>query len=487
MEIFQTIAVWHGEGMAHREIARRLNVDVKTVRRIVSKIKSGADRPQYKTRASKLDAFDERIAELAAAGRTAWSIYGELKGAPSFSASYDLVVRRVRELRPHDPKVFERLEHPAGDEAQVDFGMLGRVLDGERMVTAWLFVMVWPHSHWVFEDVVLDQTVPSFLGCIQDAIRESGSAPKRLTPDNLASAVLRRQLGLRPYQRDFANFCAHYDIAPSPARPRTPTDKAHVERAVRTVRAFLKGRSLTILSALRGAVKEHMVLYNDRPHSISGQRANDLIALESCGELPEPFPLAPWKEVRVRTDCHVQVEHNFYSVPYRLTGKKVAVRLDRDDLVVYDDFAEVARHTRCRDRGKTITDRSHHPEHKRLSSQQVHAGRVARIREVGPAAAEVLHGLLRSREYVHSDLYRAFAKLIEQSDPATIERACRRAVHFKAFDLNQLRQIVERKLYELPHEEPVTTPRSALLSPQIDVARPLELYSLLFGGLHVDR
>jgi hypothetical protein len=88
---------------------------------------------------------------------------------------------------------------------------------------------------------------------------------------------------------------------------------------------------------------------------------------------------------------------------------------------------------------------------------------------------------------VHSDLYRAFAKLIEQSDPATIERACRRAVHFKAFDLNQLRQIVERKLYELPHEEPVTTPRSALLSPQIDVARPLELYSLLFGGLHVDR
>ncbi len=463
------------------------NLDIKTVRRIVGKIERGAKAPQYTPRGSKLDAFGERIAELAAAGRTAWSIYGELQADPLFSGSYDLVVRRVRALRPHDPKVYERLEHPAGDEAQIDFGSLGRVLEGDRMVKAWLFVMTWPHSHWVFEDVVFDQTVPTFLGCIQDGIRSSGSAPKRLTPDNLASAVLRRQLGLRPYQRDFANFCAHYDIAPSPARPRTPTDKAEVERAVRTVRAFLKGRTLPTFRELRAAVKEHMALYNDRPHSVSGKRPNDLIAGERRGELPDPFPLACWREPHVRTDCHVQVEYNFYSVPYRLTGKKVAVRIERDEIVVYDDFVEVARHARCRDRGQTITDRSHYPEHKRLSSQQIHADRVARIRAVGPCAAEFLHGLLQSREYVHSDLYREFARLIDRSDPTTIERACRRAVHFKAFDLAQLRKIVERKLYELPHEDVVVTPRSALLNPPIEINRPLEFYSFLFGGLHVDR
>jgi|GEM_PF-6778801 len=78
-----------------------------------------------------------------------------------------------------DPKVYERLEHPPGAEAQVDFAKLGRVRYGARMVTTWLFVMTWPHSHWVYEDVVIDQTVPTFLGCIQDAIWASGSAPQR--------------------------------------------------------------------------------------------------------------------------------------------------------------------------------------------------------------------------------------------------------------------------------------------------------------------
>jgi hypothetical protein len=157
--------------------------------------------------------------------------------------------------------------------------------------------------------------------------------------------VLRRQLGLRPYQRDFATFCVHYDDAPSPARPRTPTDKAAAERGVRTVRAFLKGRRFPTYEGLRAAVKEHMALHNDRPNSLTGKRPNDLIALERHGELPDPYPLACWKEVRVRTDCHVQIDYNFYSVPYRLVGKKVAARIGQDDITLYDDLQDV-RQTR---------------------------------------------------------------------------------------------------------------------------------------------
>jgi transposase len=116
LEIFQTIALWHRQGMALREMARRLSVNIKTIRRIVGKIEAGAKQPRYKKRASKLACFEDRIAELVAAGRTAWSVHGELVGE-SFSGSYDLVKRRVRELRARDPKVYERLEHPPGAEA----------------------------------------------------------------------------------------------------------------------------------------------------------------------------------------------------------------------------------------------------------------------------------------------------------------------------------------------------------------------------------
>jgi transposase len=163
LEIFQTIAVWHRQRMPVREIARRLDIDRNTVRRIIRKIEAGAQAPSYASRGSKLAPFEQRIAELAALGRTAWSICGELKSDPSFSGSYDLVKRRVRELRVRDPKVYERLEHPPSAEAQVDFAKLGRVRYGARMVTTWSFVMTWPHSHWVYEDVVIDQTVPDIF------------------------------------------------------------------------------------------------------------------------------------------------------------------------------------------------------------------------------------------------------------------------------------------------------------------------------------
>jgi transposase len=146
LEIFQTIAAWHREGMALREMARRLTLNIKTIRRIVGNIEAGAKQPTYKRRASKLACFQERIAELAATGRTAWSIYSELNTEPSFSGSYDLVKRRVRKLRAPDPKVYERLEHPPGAEAQVDFAKLARVRWGARTVTAWAFIMTWPHS-----------------------------------------------------------------------------------------------------------------------------------------------------------------------------------------------------------------------------------------------------------------------------------------------------------------------------------------------------
>jgi transposase len=487
LEIFQTIAVWHRQRMPVREIARRLDIDRNTVRRIIRKIEAGAQAPSYASRGSKLAPFEQRIAELAALGRTAWSICGELKSDPSFSGSYDLVKRRVRELRVRDPKVYERLEHPPSAEAQVDFAKLGRVRYGARMVTTWSFVMTWPHSHWVYEDVVIDQTVPTFLGCIQDAIWASGSAPQRLTPDNLASAVLRQQLGLRPYQRDFANFCAHYDIAPSPARPRTPTDKGSVERGVRTLRAYLKGRSFETYEQQRAAVKEHMSAYNDRAHSTSGKKPNDLIVLERRGELPSLYPLARWGEYRVRADCHIQVKYNFYSVPYRLVGKKVAVRIDRDTVAVYDDLEQVALHPCCRDRGCSITDRGHYPPYKRLASQDIRAERVAQIRSVGPCAADFLHGLLRSREYVHSDLYRQLVKIVNRYDHAIVEQACRRAVHFGAFDLAKLRHILERQLYELPLDDLFSLqPPPAPKPSSLELVRPLEAYSLLYGGTHAD-
>jgi hypothetical protein len=69
--LFQTIQEWRAAGVEKLEIARRLQLDNKTVRRHIRKIDAGAVAPARSSPGSKLDQDAERIVELAATGRTA--------------------------------------------------------------------------------------------------------------------------------------------------------------------------------------------------------------------------------------------------------------------------------------------------------------------------------------------------------------------------------------------------------------------------------
>lgn len=478
---FDSIRHWHEQGMSRREIARRLHVDVKTVRRQIRKMAAGATQPQRRSPGSKLDSYRERLQHLIENGRTAWSIYQELCAEPAFRGSYELVKKYVARRRERQPKVYERLEHSPGAEAQADFGELVRVTYQGRMVRTWAYVVVWPHSRWRYAEVVLDQTVPTFLNCVQNGVRESGAIPEQFTIDNLASGVLREHFQERAYQREFAALCAHYGMMPNAVRPRTPTDKGCVENGVGSLKKFLRGRTFESLEELRAAVAAWARTSNERPNSATHRRPNDLLPAERQTPLPEPYPIAHWSEHRVRTDCHVQVRYNFYSVPYQLVGKKVVVRVDADSVMAYDNFQVVARHVRDFGRGQTITDRSHYPEHKQRSSQEIHRERLERVRGVGAGAAAFLHGLLQSREHVRSDAYRALVRLIESNEKAILDRACARAAHFGNFSLDALRTILDKRLYELPLDD-LRAPALSV-APRIAIVRPLEAYAHLLGGI----
>jgi transposase len=61
-----------------------------------------------------------------------------------------------------------------------------------------------------YYELVVDQTVPSFLGAIRRAFEFLGGVPHRLKPDNLRATVRIDQLGQRFYQEDFFRFRRHY-------------------------------------------------------------------------------------------------------------------------------------------------------------------------------------------------------------------------------------------------------------------------------------
>ena len=83
--------------------------------------------------------------------------------------------------------------HPAeaGEQAQIDYGQLGRWLDpvSGRLRTVWAFVMVLAYSRHMFVRPVLMMDQRAWTECNTAAFEFFGGVPARLVPDNLKTGV----------------------------------------------------------------------------------------------------------------------------------------------------------------------------------------------------------------------------------------------------------------------------------------------------------
>jgi transposase len=429
----------------------------------------------------KLDGHASRLEELARKGLTATQIYQDLRGE-GVEVSYATVRRVVRTLRRVEPEVYCRMRYEPGEEGQVDFGEVGRLLVDGVARKAYLFVLTLCWSRYAYYELVLDQTVPTFLGALRRAFEYFGGAPRRLKPDNLKAAVLIDALGQRYYQEDFFRFCRHYGTLPDAARPRTPTDKGRCERDIGYAKgSWRNGRDFPSFDEAQGSLARWRDgVANVRVHGTTQRRPCDLFAEEKARLAPlppEPFEVCTWGRYRVRKDCHIALLQNHYSVPHRLVGQEVLVRLGERTVAVFADGEKAAEHGRSRGRGQTVTDESHYPATKRLATQEIHRQRVLAVRSAGPHAATFLGGLLGSR-YVKTDQVARLARLVAAHGEEAFELACRRALHFAA---TEGALVVERILEKGLHRAPLPDAPVAVAGGE-DFPRPLSEYEALLLG-----
>jgi transposase len=487
MSTFLAIQALHEEGMAKKAIARKLGVDPRTVRKHIRRIEAGVKEPRRARVSRKLDRLEPLIRAKVEQGLSAVQIYQDLSGRRDFDASYETVKLRVRELRPAVREVFCRMTFRPGEEGQIDFGEVGRLLVGAVLRKVYLFVLTLCWSRYSYYELVTDQMVPTFLGAIRRGFEHIGGVPERLKPDNLRSAVLLNQLGERYYQEDFFRFCRHYGTLPDAARPATPTDKGRTEREIEYVKgSCFRGRQITTLD--EGV--EHLARWADevarvRVHGTTRRRPIDLFAEEQrhLRALPEdPYEVARWGRYKVRKDCHVHVEGNYYSVPYRLVGGQVTARLTEREVTVFSDGEEVARHERAVGKGRDVTDPSHYPPTKRLATQEIHRKRVMAVRSAGPRTSEFL-GRLKEGRWVFGDQVTRMARLVATYGEERVERACHRALAYGAWGAATVQRILERDLDELPLPCEIAPP--ALQGTSRDFGRPLGEYQTLLAQAEV--
>ena len=115
--------------------------------------------------------------------------------------------------------------------------------------------------------------------------------------------------------------------------------------------------------------------------------------------LPEArFEMYEWRRCKVSPDYHVQVDYMRYSVPWRLVGHEVDVRIGSATVAVLEGGEVVAEHPRLSGRrGQYSTRPEDMPErHREASSLWTRGYFERRAAEVGPEARALISKVLDS-------------------------------------------------------------------------------------------
>jgi transposase len=436
-------------GMATREIARRLGFAPSTVRETLSRLASAGlswplregvsdtelEAALYANRRSKrghrLHAEPDWPVvhrELKRKHVTLMIVWDEYVAAHPGGYSYSRFCELYRSFESKLSPTM-RQTHAAGERLFVDYAGDGVPVVIDRRTgelrEAQIFVAVLGASSFTFAFASWTQTLPDWIDAHVRALEAIGGVPELIVPDNTKTAIIKSCLYDPQVNRTYAEMAAHFGTAILPARPKRPRDKAKVEQAVLIVERWLLGRLrhriFYGLVEVNAAIADLMKHLNEvrpiRRLGVTRRQLLEEIDRPALKPLPaESYEFSEWKKCRVGIDYHVEVDHHYYSVPFRFARADVEARATVRTVEVFLKGERIAAHRRSSGNHKHTTTPEHMP-----SSHRRYAGwTIDRIREdasrIGPAIAALCELILESRPHPEQG-YRACLGIVRLSRP----------------------------------------------------------------------
>src|SRR5579859_63083 len=479
MEHIKQVLQLHKDGIAIREIARRVGIDRNTVRKYLSRLRTeestsegdlaeqAYDNDLMELEAERLRQITVHLAnagkELSKTGVTRQLLWQEYLEQHPDGYSYSRYCHHLQQyLKNRDLSM--HLEYEPADTIMIDFaGKKQHYRDpttGEQTPCE-VFVAILPFSGLIFCLAVASQRTADFITCINAMLRYYAGVAATILCDNLKTAVIRASR----YEPVFTDICyqlsEHYGTTFSATRPYSPRDKAMVERAVNIiythVYAPLRHREFDSLESLNAAMREQLTLLNHKPYKNTAysrwyfyeQQEHPLLK-----SLPaEPF--APKKTVilTVQRNYHVQLseDHSYYSVPYQYVGKKVKVLYDHRVVEVYLEGERIALHVRKSHNKAYTTLAEHMPPH-HLRMQQIKGFNredlLTQATRIGTATVQAATLMLDNSIYIEQNYKACFGMLILQKKYGRdrLEAACLRALQGSRINYTMIKNILEHGL-----------------------------------------
>ena len=436
---------------------------------------------------SSIEPYRALVTQLHADGVEGTAILQRL-GEAGYHGSLSALYRFLHQLTPPRPYATVRVEREPGEEAQLDFGYAGRMLDPQTgaLRKTWAFVMTLAWSRHQYVEFVFDQTIATWILLHRHALEFFGGVPKRLVIDNLKAGITQACWDDPQVQPTYRECAEHYGFLIAPCRPATPEHKGKVEQGgVHYLkRNFLGGRTpTTITQANADVLRWCRTTAGERIHGTTKQQPRlqfETVEQAQLKPLPAiPYDLALWKEAKLHRDCHIVFENAFYSAPFRLIGQRLRVRGGSREVRIYTQAYElVATHPRAQQPGERHTHPDHLPPEKLPGLLLTRASCLATAQEIGPSTAEVVQGWLDDAVVDRLPTVGRLLRLREGAGDERLEAACARALRYDDHSYTTIKRILREGL------EAVETPQPLAPAPAKTFVRSAaELLGHLFGGI----
>lgn len=339
-------------------------------------------------------------------------------------------------------KATMRIKHTPGRLLEVDWcGDRASYIEASSgmIIEPYVFVACLPYSQRIFAEAFDTLAQDSWTEAHIHAFSYMKGVSELITPDNCKTGVVKADYYDPVINKDYAELAAHYGACVLPARPYRPKDKSSTENSVKFVEtwviAYLRHERFFSLAELNAAIRERIDEINAQNFQRLDYSRNDIFEAEERSKLlPLPdkaFERSEWRKSKVGMDYCIQIERQRYSVPYRLIGHHLDVRMTKSTVEIFKEGKRICSHARLYGRfNQCSVTKEHMPDEHKLYSEEWNPERFKKwAASVGPQCLLVIEAILTSKP--HSALsYRSCMGVLSfarSKGNTFLEEVCKRA------------------------------------------------------------
>lgn len=240
---------------------------------------------------------------------------------------------------------FIRQEYEYGERAEYDFHQIKVIIGGVLEVYHQATISV-PASNHIYALLYKDETKLTVMDSLVRFFSHSDGVFKDMVFDNMATVVKRFIIkGEKQYTDEIIQLSNYYGFNIVTCNARSGNEKGHVENSGKVVRKEFFSLNYQFNN------EEDFFKYYYESLEKHNKASEEKWQEEKKHLLPKPpqdYIVCKYVEVKVNSYSTVSIENNYYSVPDKYVGKRVTARIFKDNIVIYDNSLEIAKHKRKR-------------------------------------------------------------------------------------------------------------------------------------------